>query len=114
MACLEQAGLMEQEENTSMTSSKRPPIEHDGQTLSILDEQGNRLLAYRILPEFEANPDGLQGKTWQMSTMQEVWRPESLAHLPCSLRGHVQRNHLVQGLPGQLSSPTRSADGDIF
>ena len=67
MACLEPAGLMEQEEKYLHTIQQAAAYERDGQTLSILDEQGNRLLAYRILPEFEANPDGLQGKTWQLS-----------------------------------------------
>jgi heat shock protein HslJ len=66
MGCYEPAGILEQEEEYLGTIQKATSYRLDGEILFILDKQGNILLQYRLLPEFEANPDGLIGKTWRL------------------------------------------------
>jgi heat shock protein HslJ len=67
MACHEPAGIMEQEEEYLSTFPKATSYSLDGENLFIVDKQGIILLQYRLLPNFEANPEGLIGKTWRLN-----------------------------------------------
>jgi len=67
MACYEPAGILEQEEEYISTIQKATSYSIDGENLFIVDEQGNILLQYRLLPKFEASPEGLIGKTWRLN-----------------------------------------------
>ena len=66
MACHEPVGIMEQEEAYINTFQEATSYRVDGENLSIVDKQGNILLQYRLLPKFEANPEGLIGKIWRL------------------------------------------------
>jgi len=67
MACHEPVGIMVQEEAYINTLQEATSYRVDDENLSIVDKQGNILLQYRLLPKFEANPDGLIGKTWRLN-----------------------------------------------
>jgi heat shock protein HslJ len=67
MACYEPAGILEQEEEYIGTIQEATSYSLDDENLIMLDEQGNILLKYRLLPKFEANPEGLIGKTWRLN-----------------------------------------------
>jgi heat shock protein HslJ len=66
MACPEPAGVMEQEEEFIDALKNARTYRLDGDNLSILNKHGDLLLRFRLLPKFEANPEGLKGKTWQL------------------------------------------------
>jgi heat shock protein HslJ len=67
MACYEPVGIMAQEEKYISAFQKATSYGLDGENLFIADKQGNILLQYRPLPKFEANPEGLIGKTWRLN-----------------------------------------------
>lgn len=67
MACSEPEGILEQEEEYISTIQKAKSYSVDGEIFFIADEQGNNLLQYQLLPKFEANPEGLIGKTWRLN-----------------------------------------------
>lgn len=67
MACYETIGIMEQEEEYISALQKATRYILDGENLFITDKQGIILLQYRLLPKFEANPEGLIGKTWRLN-----------------------------------------------
>jgi heat shock protein HslJ len=59
--------LEEQEKEYINTLPKATNYRRSGKNLFMLDEQGSILLQYRLLPKFEANPEGLIGKTWRLN-----------------------------------------------
>ncbi len=59
--------LEQQEEEYINTLPKATNYRLSGENLFMMDEQGNILLQYRLLPKFEANPEGLIGKTWRLN-----------------------------------------------
>jgi len=67
MGCFEPVGILEQEEEYISTLQKATSYSLDGENLFIADKQGNILLQYQLLPKFEANPEGLIGKTWRLN-----------------------------------------------
>jgi len=67
MACSEPTGIMEQEVVYIGTIQKATGYSLDDENLFMMDEQGNILLQFRLLPQFDANPEGLIGKTWQLN-----------------------------------------------
>jgi heat shock protein HslJ len=60
-------GLLEQQEIEYInTLPKATNYRLSGENLFMMDEQGNVLLQYRLLPKFEANPEGLIVKIWRL------------------------------------------------
>lgn len=66
MGCPEPAGILEQEKGYLNSLRSATSYDLEGETLFVSDEHGNILLQYRILPKFEADADGLIGKTWRL------------------------------------------------
>jgi heat shock protein HslJ len=66
MACLDPAGVMEQENEYLSAFPIATSYSVDGENLFIADKQGSILLKYRLLPKFVANPEGLKGETWRL------------------------------------------------
>jgi heat shock protein HslJ len=62
----ETASKAEQEKEYINTIQKATSYSIDGENLFIADKQGNTLLQFKLLLIFEANPEGLVGKTWRL------------------------------------------------
>jgi len=67
MACHEPAGILEQEGEYISIIREATNYSMDEESLSMMDQQGNVLSQYRLLPKFEVNPEGLNGKTWRLN-----------------------------------------------
>lgn len=72
MACGEPAGVMEQEVEYLRTFSRVTSYQNNGEELLLSDDQGDVLLDYRLLPKFEADPQGLTGKTWRLTSADKM------------------------------------------
>ena len=67
MGCQTPAGVMQQEEGYLSALQKTTNYNVDGENLFMLDQLGNNLLQFRLLPKFKANPEGIKGTTWRLS-----------------------------------------------
>jgi heat shock protein HslJ len=67
-ACIEPAGVMQQEEQYLRTLWTATHYQAEEDRLTLLDEQGKVLLLYERRPEFQVNPDDLVGRTWQLKS----------------------------------------------
>ena len=65
-ACIEPAGIMEQEEQYVHALWTITNYRAEEDRLTLLDEHDKALLQYERRPEFQVNPDDLVGRTWQL------------------------------------------------
>jgi len=84
--CIEPEGIMEQEEQFIRTLGDVTSYRAEGDGLVFLDEQGNILMQYERMPEFEVNPDDLVGRTWQL-TSAAGWDVENLSAFTIRFEG---------------------------
>lgn len=66
MACNEPVGVMEQEVEYLNTFRSVTSYRYEEEKLFLLNDLGDTLLEYRLLPKFNANPQDLIGKTWRL------------------------------------------------
>jgi len=66
MLCTEPDGVMEQESEYIDAFWKVNRYQVQGTTLTLANEQDGIRLEYQLLPAFEAHPELLSGKTWQL------------------------------------------------